>query len=153
LGPTQQEAETKEGIVYETSRMQGFGVAVLRVVVGIVFFVHGAQKFFVIGVPGVAAFLGHLGIPFPTLSAIVVSGVEFLGGLALLLGLFTRWAAGLLAIDMAVALLTVHLRGGFFVPKGFEFVLTLLGASLALVCLGSGALSLGAILARSRRGP
>jgi putative oxidoreductase len=140
--------------VHETSlKGQTWGVAILRVVVGVVFLVHGAQKLFLIGLPGVASFLGSLGIPVPMLSALVVSGVEFLGGLALLLGLFTRWAAGLLAIDMAVALLTVHLRGGFFVPKGFEFVLTLLGATLALVCLGSGALSLEAILARSRRQP
>jgi len=140
--------------MYErSSTTQAWGVAILRVVVGIVFLVHGAQKLFVIGVPGVAAFLGDLGVPFPTLSAIVVSGVEFLGGLAILLGLFTPWAAGLLAIDMAVALLTVHLRGGFFVPEGFEFVLTLLAACLALVCLGSGALSLDTVLVRSRRQP
>jgi putative oxidoreductase len=77
--------------------------------------------------------------------------VEFLGGLALVLGLFARWAAGLLAINMAVALLTVHLKGGFFVPEGFEFVLTLLAACLALACLGSGALSVDAALARGRR--
>ncbi len=138
--------------MYGTSpTIQAWGVAILRVVVGIVFLVHGAQKLFVIGVPGVAAFLGDLGIPFPTLSATTVSGVEFLGGLALVLGLFARWAAGLLAINMAVALLTVHLKGGFFVPEGFEFVLTLLAACLALACLGSGALSVDAALARGRR--
>lgn len=143
-----------EETVYETSsRIQGWGVAILRVVVGVVFLVHGVQKLFIIGVPGVANFLGNLGIPFPTLSAIVVSGVEFLGGLALVLGLFARWAAGPLAIDMAVALFTVHLRGGFFVPEGFEFVLTLFASCLALVCLGSGAPSFDAARARSRRQP
>jgi putative oxidoreductase len=126
-------------------------VTILRLVVGVVFFVHGAQKLFVIGIPGVASFLGSVGVPFPMPNAIVVSCVEFLGGLALLLGLFTRWAAVPLAFDMTVALLTVHIRGGFYVPKGIEFVLTLLAACLALVCLGSGALSLDAVLARSRR--
>jgi len=133
------------------SRLQAWGTAILRVGVGVVFLVHGAQKLFVIGMPGVAGFLGSLGVPLPMLSAIVVSGVELLGGLALLLGLFTRWAAAPLAIDMAVALFTVHLRGGFYVPKGFEFVLTLLAACLALACLGSGAPSLDAALARGRR--
>jgi putative oxidoreductase len=140
--------------MYETSSgVPAWGATIMRVVVGVVFLVHGGQKLFVIGMPGVAGFLGSLGIPAPMLSAVLVSCVEFLGGLALLLGLFTRWAAVPLAIDMVVALLTVHLRGGFFVPKGFEFVLTLLAACLALVCLGSGALSLDAIRARSRRQP
>ena len=136
-----------------SSRVQAWGVTILRVVVGVVFLVHGAQKLFVIGIPGVASFLGSLGVPVPMLSALVVSCVELVGGLVLVLGLFTRWAAIPLAVDMAVALLTVHLRGGFYVPKGFEFVLTLLGASLALACLGSGALSLDTVLARSRRQP
>jgi putative oxidoreductase len=140
--------------VHEMSpRVQAWGVTILRVVVGVVFFVHGAQKLFVLGIPGVAAFLGSLGVPVPTLSAIVVSCVEFLGGLVLILGLFTRWVAAPLAIDMVVALLTAHLWGGFFVPNGIEFVLTLLAACLALVCLGSGPLSFDAILARSRRSP
>ncbi len=134
-----------------SSRLQAWGVTILRVVVGVVFLVHGAQKLFAIGMPGVAGFLGSLGVPVPMLSAVVVSWVEFLGGLALLLGLLTRWAAIPLAIDMVVALLTVHLWGGFFVPKGVEFALTLLAACLALAGLGSGALSIDAVRARSRR--
>jgi putative oxidoreductase len=68
--------------------------------------------------------------------------VEFVGGLALLLGLFTRWAAIPLAIDMLVAMLTVHLKAGFFLPNGYKFVLTLLAANVALALLGSGEASL-----------
>jgi putative oxidoreductase len=116
--------------------------------VGIVFLLHGGQKLFVWGFGGVAAFRGEIGIPAPMLAAVVVTLVEFLGGLALLLGLFTRWVAIPLAVDMVVAILTVHLPNGFFLPKGFEYPLTLLAANVSLVLLGSGQASVDTLLAR-----
>lgn len=123
------------------TQWQGWGITILRVIVGIVFLAHGWQKLFVMGFGGVAGFMGQLGIPAPMLAAVVVTAVEFLGGLALLFGLFTRWAAVPLAINMLVAILTVHLKAGFFLPNGFEFALTLLGANLALALLGAGVAS------------
>lgn len=125
---------------------QGWGTTVLRVVVGIVFLMHGGQKLFVLGFGAVAGFLEQLGIPAPMLAAVVVTAVEFLGGVALLLGLFARWAAIPLAINMLVAILTVHLRAGFFLPDGYEFALTLLAANLALALLGSGEASVDRLL-------
>jgi putative oxidoreductase len=125
-----------------------WGLLALRVVVGLVFVVHGAQKLFGFGLAGTAGFLGGLGIPLPTVAAAGVIAVELLGGLALLVGVGTRVAAALLAADMLVAMLTVHLRGGFFVPDGVEFVLTLFGACVALAGLGAGPWSVDA--ARSR---
>ena len=83
---------------FSQSELQSWGIALLRVVVGVVFLAHGAQKLFVYGIPGTAGFLGHAGIPFPMLSAVLTIGAEFLGGLFLLLGLFTRPAAAFLAI-------------------------------------------------------
>jgi putative oxidoreductase len=80
------------------------------------------------------------------LAAVVVTLVELLGGLALLLGLFARWAAIPLAINMAVAILTVHLRAGFFLPNGYEFALTLLAANVAIALLGAGEASLDGLL-------
>ena len=130
------------------TQIQGWGITVLRVVVGIVFLAHGGQKLFVWGFGGMAGFLGQVGIPAPMLAAVVVTLVEFLGGLALLLGLFTRWAAIPLAINMAVAILTVHLRAGFFLPNGYEFALTLLAANVALILLGSGEASLDSLLGK-----
>lgn len=132
------------------TQLQGWGVAVLRVVVGIVFLVHGGQKLFIWGFGNVAGFLGQVGIPAPMLAAVVVTLVELLGGLALLLGLFTRWAAIPLAIHMAVAILAVHLPAGFFLPNGYEFALTLLAANVALVLLGSGEASVDRLLTKSR---
>ncbi len=135
----------------EGNPSRAWGLAVLRVVVGIVFLMHGGQKLFFMGFGGVAAFMGRLGIPAPMLAAVVVTLVECLGGLALLLGLFSRWAAIPLAIDVAVAILVVHLPHGFFMPSGFEFPLTLLAANVALAFLGSGEWSVDRLLARGRR--
>ena len=120
----------------------GWGVLPLRLVLGLVFVAHGAQKLFGFGLAGTAGFLGSLGVPLPTVAAAGLITVELLGGVALILGAWTRIVAALLAADMLVAILTVHLRGGFFVPDGVEFVLTLLGGCLALVGLGPGPCSI-----------
>ncbi|MGH7362338.1 MAG: DoxX family protein [Candidatus Methylomirabilales bacterium] len=132
------------------TKWQGWGITVLRVVVGIVFLVHGGQKLFVFGFGGVAGFLGQVGIPAPGPAAVILTAVESLGGLALLLGLFTRWAAIPLAMVMLVAILTVHLKAGFFLPNGYEFALTLLGANVALALLGSGEASVDGMLEKRR---
>ncbi len=123
----------------ESSR-QARGIAILRIVVGIVFLMHGGQKVFVMGFHNVSGFMQHVGIPLPHFFGLVVSLVELLGGLALVLGLFTGFAAALLACDMLVALVKVHLKGGFFLPAGFEFVLTLLAANVAIFLTGPGSL-------------
>lgn len=124
-----------------SGKMQAWGLTVLRVVVGIVFLMHGYQKFFKFGFRGVAGMLTHLGIPLPAFFAIVLMLVEFVGGILLITGLATRIPAALLAIDMLVAIFTVHIKNGFFSP-GVEFPLTLLAAAICLVLAGGGAASL-----------
>ncbi len=128
---------------------RAWGLTVLRVVVGIVFAVHGGQKVFFMGMNGVAGFLGSLGIPAPAVAAVVLMAVEFLGGIALILGVVTRWAALLLAIDMLVAILLVHLKRGFFAHTGgYEFALTLLAACVALALAGPGAAAVDDLIAK-----
>lgn len=120
------------------AKWSGWGPTILRVVVGLTFFLHGWQKMQG-GIDGVAGFLATLGIPAAGFFAYVVTYVEFLGGIALILGLFTHWAAKLLAIDMLVALFTVHIGNGFFVSEGgVELVLILLGALIAIMASGPG---------------
>lgn len=123
----------------------GWAPLPLRVVVGLVFVVHGGQKLFAFGLAGTAGFLGSLGIPLPTVAAVALIAVELLGGLALLVGAFTRVAALLLAADMLGAALLVHLPKGFFLPDGVEFVLTLLGGTLTLAGTGPGMLSVDGV--------
>ena len=133
---------------YSRNRSAAWGIAVLRVIVGIVFVAHGAQKLFGFGLAGLAGFLSQQGFPLPTVAAAVLIATELGGGLALVLGLFTRWAALPLAFAMLVATLTVHLKGGFFLPHGYEYTLTLLAATIALALTGSGRPALDAVLAR-----
>ncbi len=137
------------------ARMQGWGLAILRVVVGIVFLVHGFQKLFLMGFGGVAGMMEGLGVPAPGLFAVIVTLVELLGGLALILGLFTRVVAIPLAMDMLVATLTVHLPNGFSVlPNGgYEFTLVLLAASVALTVAGPGEAALDRFLAMRTNNP
>jgi putative oxidoreductase len=125
-----------------TGKSQSLGLAVLRIVVGVVFLAHGYQKLFKFGIHGVAGMFGHIGIPLPLVFAVVVTLVEFVGGILLVTGLATRLPAALIAIDMLVAIFAVHIKHGFFNPMGVEFPLTLLAASICLALTGGGAASL-----------
>ena len=120
---------------------QRVGLAILRIVVGIVFMMHGYQKLFVYGFGGTIGAFGKMGIFLPGITGPLVAIVEFFGGLALVIGLLTRLAAFAIACDMLGAILLVHLSNGFFLPKGYEFPLTLLAAAVALMFGGPGAFS------------
>jgi putative oxidoreductase len=127
------------------------GLALLRAVVGAIFIAHGGQKLFVYGLAGVSGSFGEMGVPLADIVGPAVALLEFFGGIALVLGLFTRTTAVGLAATMAGAILLVHLPAGFFNPNGIEFPLALLGASLALALMGPGRLSLDHTLVARRQ--
>jgi putative oxidoreductase len=102
-------------------------------------------------IPGVTRMVTGLGIPMPGFFAVVLTLVELLGGIALILGVATRVAAVLLAIDMTVAILKVHLPHGFFAQGGgYEFALTLLAATVCLALAGAGSVSVDGALAKKK---
>ena len=121
-----------------------WGLVVLRLVVGAVFIDSGSRKLFQVGVVGVASLFASMHLPLPLVSAVLVTFLEVLGGIALVLGLFTRWTAALLAVDMLVAVLVVYFEPSFF-KAGVELPLTLLAGSVALALSGPGAVSLDGI--------
>ena len=129
-------------------QLQQWGIAILRVAIGVTFFMHGWQKLFQMGIPGVAGFMGQMGIPAPMAAATLISILELVGGALLIAGLFTRWVSIPLALDMLVASLLVHLPAGFFAPNGIELTFLLLAGSVALALAGPGAFALDRLIAR-----
>lgn len=127
------------------------GLTVLRIVLGVVFIAHGAQKF-AQGIPNVAEGFSGMGVPLAEVAAPLVAGLELVGGVLLVLGVATRVVGVLLAADMVVAGLLAHGSAGFFAQDGgFEYVLVLAVASLAVALTGAGRFSVDAAVLRASR--
>lgn len=121
----------------------GYGLFALRVITGIAFLYHGLGKLFGEGgISGVAGFFGQAGIPLASFAAYLVTAVEVLGGLALILGVFTCGASILLGLTMLVAIFAVHFKNGFnFMAGGYEYNLVLMAVCFALYTNGPGKFS------------
>lgn len=121
--------------VLEKFHNKSLGLLILRVTLAVVFIYHGWGK-----VSDIDAYTGFFtSIGFGGIWLYLVAYGEFLGGIALLLGVCVREVSALLSIIMIGAIWLVHLPNGFAISNGgYEFALTLLGGSLALVFLGSG---------------
>ena len=131
--------------------------AILRLVLGIVFFAHGAQK--MLGWFGGFGFTGTMGfftgtMHIPPVFAFLAISAEFFGGLGLIFGLLTRVAAFGIAVNMLVAIVTVHRHFGFFANwsgtqkgEGYEYHLLVLAMCAFLMLRGAGAVSVDRKLA------
>lgn len=122
-------------------RQAQLALGLIRIIAGVIFFAHGYQKFFIMGIEGTTGFFTQVGAPLPGISAIVVASLELVGGILLAAGFMTRLIAIPLAIDIATAILLLHSKHGFFVPMGVEFVTLLLVSAIALAIAGPGAFS------------
>jgi putative oxidoreductase len=119
----------------------------LRLVVGLGFAAHGAQKLFGVfgghGIEGTGVFFDQIGLRPGKRHASLAGAAEFFGGLLIALGLFTPFAAAALIAVMTAAVLTVHLHNGFFVAEnGYEYNLVMVAAVFALAGVGAGEWSL-----------
>jgi len=120
---------------------------VLRLVVGLLFVGHGAQKLFGVfgggGLEGTAGMFDNIGLQPGWLHARAAGTAEFLGGALIALGLFTPFAAAALIGVMTTAVITVHARNGIWnTNQGYEFNVVLSAAVFALAGIGAGAWSL-----------
>ncbi|MCF6473535.1 DoxX family protein [Nonomuraea sp. MG754425] len=121
-----------------------------RVAIGVIFLVHGYQKFASMGIAGTTKFFESVGIPLAGLAAPVVATLEVAGGLALILGVALPIFGTLLALNMLGAITFVHGVNGLVGEGGYEFVLALAAASLVIGFTGGGALALDRVLGRRR---
>lgn len=133
--------------------MKDLGPTILRLVLGAVYAMHAYLSLVVLTPAGVANLIKNAtGLPAPLVMAWLLIVVHGVGGLMLIAGLWTRAAAAANAGIMLVALVKIHLAQGFFMKgiivdaaqgqirvAGYEYVLVLLGGTVALVFLGSGA--------------
>jgi putative oxidoreductase len=125
----------------------GYGITVVRVLVGIIFIAHGSQKLFGAfgghGLEGTGQYMASLGLTPGYLMALLSGSAEFFGGLGLVVGLLARPAAVVLAATLVVAILSVHINNGLFMANnGYEFALALLGGVIAVLIEGAGRLSI-----------
>ena len=140
--------------------MHGGGITILRLVLGVVFLAHGLPKLLPVfgGSPTETAAMFEASGLHPALLLVLIVGViELFGGAAIILGVWTRFAAILLAINMGVAIWKIHLPHGFFlnlslepgVGHGYEFAMVLLGGLVCLLLNGPGAMSIDGYRART----
>ena len=134
-----------------TTSAAGFDTVPVRIGAGIIFVAHGAQKLFGwfggYGLEGTAGWMASIGLEPGMLMAVLSGGAEFFGGLLLIVGLLVRPVALMLAVTVAVAIVTVHLGNGLFMDNGgYEFGLALLVICAGLVFRGAGSFSADLVL-------
>ncbi|MBX3118187.1 MAG: DoxX family protein [Fimbriimonadaceae bacterium] len=106
---------------------------VLRLFLGVIFAIHGAQKFGAFDGPGIEAVVKGMG----PVGYLVTIG-ELFGGLGLIVGFLSRFSSAALTVIMIGAIQKVHFANGFFMPGGYEYNLALIGMSLTILIAGPG---------------
>jgi putative oxidoreductase len=145
-----------------TSTENSTAITILRLVLGVVFFAHGAQK--MLGWFGGYGFTGTMGfftgvMHIPALFAFLAIAAEFFGGLGLIFGFLTRIAAFGIAVNMLVAIAMVHHQFGFFMNwtgaqkgEGVEYHLLTLAITIFVMIKGAGAFSIDRALSAKGSG-
>lgn len=133
--------------MHKTQTSTAFGLLILRLALGFIMVAHGWQKFNQWTVAGVTEAFTGMGVPMAGLAAPFTTFLELIGGILILLGLFTRPLAALYVVSMLGAIIFAHSGSFFAADGGYEFVLMLAAASATLGLAGAGRYSLDAVLA------
>lgn len=124
-------------------RLQPLALAVVRLALGVIMVAHGYHKVFG-GLHHHAQFVASLGLP--SWLGYVSAFAEFLGGILVLAGFFTRAAAFVLLVDLIVAIWKVHWHNGLTGDHGYEFPLAAAALAFALIFFGGGPISFDHVL-------
>jgi putative oxidoreductase len=120
-------------------KLQPLALLILRLVLGIIMIGHGYSKVFG-GLHHHVQMVSSLGLP--GWLAYFSAAAEFLGGILVVLGLLTRFAALAIAIDLVVAIVKVHWHNGLLGNGGYQFPLALAAIAFALIFFGAGPIAL-----------
>ncbi|QPC45895.1 DoxX family protein [Mangrovibacillus cuniculi] len=131
--------------------MMDLGLLLIRLVVGLLFVGHGAQKLFGwfggYGLKGTGGWFDSIGMKPGVTMALVAGLAEFVGGLLFALGFLTPVAGILLAVTMLVAIIKVHAANGLWsTANGYEYNLTLIAVAVGIALIGPGAYAIDALL-------
>ncbi|MFA6636202.1 MAG: DoxX family protein [Candidatus Omnitrophota bacterium] len=115
----------------------------IRLSVGCVFVAHGSQKLFGlfngIGLEGTARIVEGLGFHYAYVTAGIWGGVEFAGGIFIILGILVRFSSGAIAVTMLIRMFKINLAYGFFFHNGgIEYNILVIAACIPLMLIGGG---------------
>ncbi len=145
-------AETKllfPGLAGFYASWRDIAYTAMRVVIGCILLMHGWFKVGTFGVAGVSGMMAKSGLEPATAFAVAAMFLETVGAVCIILGLFTRFFAAALAIELLIGLLAVHLQAGFSVSKGgYEYILLLGIVMFAIAIRGGGPYSVDRLLGK-----
>lgn len=133
------------------SNIKEAALLIARLLLGVILFAHGWDKFQITGLEGISGFFESIGVPAAGAAAPIVGAVEIIGGILLILGLFTRVTGAVVALLMLGAAVFAHLGAGIFVANGGWELVGAIGAGfLAFAAVGAGKWSIDHLIAERR---
>lgn len=133
------------------SNIREAALLIARILLGVILFAHGWDKFQITGLEGISGYFESIGVPAAGVAAPVVGAIEIIGGILLILGLFTRITGIVVALLMLGAAVFAHIEYGIFVADGGWELVGAIGAGfLTFAAVGAGKWSIDHLIAARR---